>query len=60
MPEIAIKAAASQWGLVQYTAEDGRVFSVDHRGWIFDVDSNPVPHPLVDDVMRAIIAWERR
>lgn len=42
----------------RYDMEDGSVFFVNRFGWIFDHMMIPVPHPDVDDVMRAIQAHE--
>lgn len=42
----------------RYVMIDGAVFWVDHRGWIFDAKWQPVPHPEVDAVMRAVVEYE--
>jgi hypothetical protein len=40
--------------------QDHRQFWVDRRGWVFDHGQKSVKHPIVDEVMDAIRAWELR
>lgn len=46
-------------GHVEYLTMGGDRFVIDHRGWVLDQDLNPIPHPLVDQLMTAVVAWER-
>jgi len=41
-----------------YTMDDGQVFFVDRRGWIFHSDGHPASHPLVEEFIVAVVAWE--
>lgn len=43
-----------------YRMADESVFIVNRFGWITDGFGNVTKHPHVDDVMRAIIAFEGR
>jgi hypothetical protein len=61
----ALTIISAAWGDflrrdTRYITACGLQFTVDHRGWLLDEDMKPVPHPLVDDVMLAILAWERK
>jgi hypothetical protein len=46
------------WYWDRYEMDDGRVFLIDHRGWILGENGEPTAHPEVDRVMAAIIAFE--
>ena len=48
-------------GMWRYELSDGEVYLVTEMfGWIFDRMLEPVPHPRVEEVQKAIVRWMLR
>lgn len=43
-----------------FEMSDGKRFTVNRHGWILDSAGAPLPHPIVDEVMLAILAFEEQ
>lgn len=54
-----VKLAVRGGGQARYEMEDGQVFHVTPEGWVLGADCRSVAHPLVDDIVDAIVEFNK-